>query len=274
LADSTGNITDNYIYSPYGALLEHLGSSDNSFLFTGEQYGFEEENYYLRARYYSPNSGRFLTRDSYDGRDYEPATLNHYGYAHGNPVNYTDPSGHMILSPQTITMLNFQVGLRLANIRNSFVMMGTAGNAFYQLGLIVERQVASVIRMASSSLNIIVSIDRQRRYISLGPGGNRVLDYLIKVRGHIAKIEVKYKLPSRAGKQLDHLIGQMQTFTTQPGKQVLFTFKEPTIQELQLVTKSLESAGVSANSIQFVNGYRGLAQWFALHFPKTLKLKQ
>jgi hypothetical protein len=36
-----------------------------------------------------------LSRDTYDGREFEPATLNHYGYVHGNPVNYTDPSGYM-----------------------------------------------------------------------------------------------------------------------------------------------------------------------------------
>jgi len=94
LADSVGNITDNYTYTPYGALLEHLGSSDNEFLFTGEQYGFETQNYYLRARYYSPDSGRFLSRDTYDGTSDSPLSQNHYMYTHGNPVNYTDPSGH------------------------------------------------------------------------------------------------------------------------------------------------------------------------------------
>ncbi len=95
LADSTGSITDNYTYSPYGALLEHLGSSSNEFLFSGEQYGFEDELYYLRARYYSPNSTRFLSRDSYDGRISEPISQNHYAYGNSSPSMYVDPSGHM-----------------------------------------------------------------------------------------------------------------------------------------------------------------------------------
>jgi len=97
LANQSENITDNYTYSPYGELIGHVGTSENSFLFTGEQYDSVIDSYYLRARYYSPSLSRFLGRDTYDGRGYEPATLNHYGYAHGNPVMYVDPSGHMTM---------------------------------------------------------------------------------------------------------------------------------------------------------------------------------
>jgi RHS repeat-associated protein len=104
LVDSAETLTDSYAYTPYGELASHEGASENSFLFTGEQLDAETQDYYLRARYYSPNSGRFMSRDTYDGRDAEPATLNHYGYTHGNPVNYTDPSGHMRMVSLTMNM--------------------------------------------------------------------------------------------------------------------------------------------------------------------------
>lgn len=93
LANQSENLTDNYTYSPYGRLIEHVGTSENAFMFTGEQYGFESENYYLRARYYSPNSGRFINRDTYDGKMVEPITQNHYAYANSSPSMYVDPSG-------------------------------------------------------------------------------------------------------------------------------------------------------------------------------------
>jgi len=48
----------------------------------------------LRARYYSPNSGRFFSRDTYDGMANSPITQNHYLYTGSNPIRYTDPSGH------------------------------------------------------------------------------------------------------------------------------------------------------------------------------------
>jgi len=97
LVDSSETLTDSYVYTPYGKLASHDGNATNSFLFTGEQLDSETEDYYLRARYYSSNSGRFLTRDSYDGRAAgSPLSQNHYLYAHGNPVMYIDPSGHFI----------------------------------------------------------------------------------------------------------------------------------------------------------------------------------
>ena len=50
--------------------------------------------YYLRARYYDPSDGVFLSEDSVSG-DIESATgLNGYSFVENDPVNYTDPSGN------------------------------------------------------------------------------------------------------------------------------------------------------------------------------------
>jgi RHS repeat-associated protein len=120
LADQTENITDHYTYSPYGELIEHSGTSDNPFLFTGEQFDTQTQDYYLRARYYSPNTTRFLTRDSYDGTLTEPVTQNHYLYAGSNPGLYVDPSGRFGVA-----------GLSLAsNIQSSLqnIQIGTYSN--------------------------------------------------------------------------------------------------------------------------------------------------
>jgi RHS repeat-associated protein len=98
LVDGSETLTDSYAYTAYGELASHDGNATNSFLFTGEQLDQETEDYYLRARYYSPNSGRFISRDTYDGVEYSPITLNHYSYANSNPIKYTDPSGMMSLA--------------------------------------------------------------------------------------------------------------------------------------------------------------------------------
>ena len=46
--------------------------------------------YYMRARYYDPVVGRFISEDpiGFAGRD-----VNLYAYVSGNPVNYIDPDG-------------------------------------------------------------------------------------------------------------------------------------------------------------------------------------
>jgi RHS repeat-associated protein len=45
------------------------------------------------ARYYNPQTGRFLSRDPEDGKATNPATLHKYLYAGGDPVNRVDRSG-------------------------------------------------------------------------------------------------------------------------------------------------------------------------------------
>lgn len=88
------NVTDTYDYDAYGELKTHTGTTDNSYLYTGEQYDEETGNYYLRARYYNPSAGQFISRDSWEGDDRNPITLNKYSYANSNPAMFTDPSGH------------------------------------------------------------------------------------------------------------------------------------------------------------------------------------
>jgi RHS repeat-associated protein len=94
LTDQTGAVTDTYSYSAYGVLLGHTGSSDNPFLFAGQGQDGSSGLLYLRARYYDPNTGRFLSRDAWSGSDQVPFSLNKYQYVLANPVNDTDPSGN------------------------------------------------------------------------------------------------------------------------------------------------------------------------------------
>ncbi len=129
LVDSNESLIDSYAYTPYGKLSSHDGNSKNAFLFTGEQRDEETQNYYLRARYYSPSSSRFISRDSYDGTIDKPSTLNHYAYTHSNPMNYVDPSGHMILT-QELGAMRLMGGLSAV----SLVKIGAvAGAALFQL---------------------------------------------------------------------------------------------------------------------------------------------
>ncbi|MBF0788353.1 hypothetical protein IR123_10790, partial [Streptococcus sp. 19428wC2_LYSM12] len=44
---------------------------------------------------YDSRAGTFLTEDSYQGELGDPLSQNRYAYVHNNPVNYTDPSGHI-----------------------------------------------------------------------------------------------------------------------------------------------------------------------------------
>lgn len=74
---------------------EMLEKPDNPFRYCGEYYDKETESIYLRARYYQPVVGRFLTRDTYTGESDEPLSLHLYTYCGNDGVNAWDPDGNV-----------------------------------------------------------------------------------------------------------------------------------------------------------------------------------
>jgi RHS repeat-associated protein len=94
LTDTAGEIILAKNYEPYGSVTQTSGESQTSYGFTGE-YTDVTGNVYLRARYYNPLDGRFLSRDTWSGDVNNPLSLNRWMYVEGNPVNYVDPSGYI-----------------------------------------------------------------------------------------------------------------------------------------------------------------------------------
>ena len=68
----------------------------NSFRYSGGLWDDTTSLQYLRARWYDPSEGRFVSEDSYQGSISNPLTLNLYTYVHNNPLIFGDPSGHKI----------------------------------------------------------------------------------------------------------------------------------------------------------------------------------
>jgi len=101
LTDANANLTDTYTFDAYGLLMPGAssGSTPNNYLYCGQQWDSDLGFYYLRARYYKPDSGRFWTMDSYEGNSEDPLSLHKYLYCQNDPVNGSDPSG-MAYSPE------------------------------------------------------------------------------------------------------------------------------------------------------------------------------
>jgi len=94
LSDAVGKLRTAYVYDAWGDSLitaPHSIGTKNKFQFTGEPLDPETGLYFLRARYYDPSIGRFLTVDPLRGS--MTINSNPYQYAFANPVRYTDPSG-------------------------------------------------------------------------------------------------------------------------------------------------------------------------------------
>ena len=94
LTDESGKVIKTYEYDSFGNEVKPDGKDDNPFRYCGEYYDKETEEIYLRARYYQPEVGRFLTRDTYTGKENEPLSLHLYTYCENDGVDNADPSGH------------------------------------------------------------------------------------------------------------------------------------------------------------------------------------
>jgi RHS repeat-associated protein len=130
LTDASGNVTDTYTYDAWGNLIARTGTTPNTRLFAGAEIDLDLGLVNLRARYYDPSTGRFLTIDPFDvtvtgslvGRDhppessdgsyasavgavlnpiscppsgclFDPKMLHRYLYGNADPANRVDPSG-------------------------------------------------------------------------------------------------------------------------------------------------------------------------------------
>jgi RHS repeat-associated protein len=104
MIDDTAAVVNNYTYDPFGEDMpaERTETVSNPFKFTG-QWGAcpvmplngdtETQQYYLRARQYTPAMKRFTTHDPVKGEFTEPLTLHAYLYCMNDPINYLDPQG-------------------------------------------------------------------------------------------------------------------------------------------------------------------------------------
>ena len=94
LTDEDGAVVKSYTYDAFGVEQNIDDADTNAFRYCGEYFDSETGTIYLRARYYDPTIGRFISRDSYAGKISDPLSLNRYTYCNNNPVIFIDPSGN------------------------------------------------------------------------------------------------------------------------------------------------------------------------------------
>lgn len=100
IKDSNGNQVVTYNYDSYGNILSSVGTAtlgngkllkeENPFRYASYFYDKETGLYYIKARYYNSELGRFTTTDSVK-------SVNLYQYSENDPVNLTDPSGMYVV---------------------------------------------------------------------------------------------------------------------------------------------------------------------------------
>ena len=119
LVKEDGSADAIYQYTDFGETIIHGDDqAKNEVCYTGGIYDQSTGLYYLNARYYNPEDGRFMTEDTYRGDTTKSETGHLYVYCANNPVNYVDPSGHFLVS--TAVLVGVGVGGIVGAIAGSY----------------------------------------------------------------------------------------------------------------------------------------------------------
>ncbi len=93
VVDNTGAVVNAYKYNSFGGIISKTEEINNIYTYAAEQDDAETGFIFLRNRYYSPDIGRFVTKDLLYGVKEVPQTINSYAYVSNNPIRFTDPLG-------------------------------------------------------------------------------------------------------------------------------------------------------------------------------------
>ncbi|MBI2011746.1 hypothetical protein HYS91_03180 [Candidatus Daviesbacteria bacterium] len=172
LTNSSGSKTANFDYDPFGNIRSGSTSGSN-YLFQGEQLDPESSLYFLRARYYDPSTGRFITKDPVKGVLSYPQTLSPYAYVGNNPINRSDPSGEawflylLDAAGTTLDVVALQEDLSNCNWGGAALDVVSIGIPFVSIGAI--KQVGRVAKVADEVL------DTSKQFTKLSEGEIKML---------------------------------------------------------------------------------------------------
>jgi len=150
LTDDQGDIKASYHLDPWGSIEDTTGDSINRRIFTGKETDQNTGLINIGVRYYDPETARFITQDSYLGKQDEPPSLHRYLYAYSNPTVYVDLEGY---APVTSHVAKFLEGLSKDN-KTELARMNARMNEKGLWGQLGSRTTAAFMGIGGSILDL------------------------------------------------------------------------------------------------------------------------
>ena len=95
VTDHASRVVAQQRFLPYGGVRYSEGTFPTDVGFTGHRGHPALGLIFMRARYYHVALGRFVSADTVVPEPGNPQSLNRFSYVLGNPLRYTDPTGHL-----------------------------------------------------------------------------------------------------------------------------------------------------------------------------------
>ena len=127
LSDTSGAVKELYAYTPYGkqTVISSSITSNNNYGFTGRYIDQETGLWYFRARYFSDDLGRFISRDP-------------LGYVDGMSLYNGYFAQHFLVDPEGKFLLTILVGAAISVGVGMVTRALTGGKALDPTGIIID----------------------------------------------------------------------------------------------------------------------------------------
>ena len=152
LVSEAGDVVEQYAYNAFGEMKIFDGQGaeipastlGNIYGFTGREMDSESDFYYYRARYYNPQTGRFLSEDPIR---FASGDFNQYRYVGNNPLDSRDPSGSILIGELlALGATPF--------IISSILQTNTLTNQILQLEASIDRLSSQISALQSQQANL------------------------------------------------------------------------------------------------------------------------
>ena len=168
--DNTGTVLVRYKYDAYGkpTITYYNGGAStavakNPFMFRGYYYDSDLQLYYLNARYYDANTGRFISPDRIDVVCATPGALtdkNLYAYCDNNSVMRRDDGGQFWDTFFDVVSLGFSVVDVIATPSNPWAWAGLVGDVVDLIPFVTGvGEVTDLLRVADGVSDAIKASD-------------------------------------------------------------------------------------------------------------------
>ena len=131
IINQAGTVYASYVYDAWGNIKSVSGEpilrEINPFRYRGYVYDKETGLYYLKSRYYDPETGRFINADIYCDTMSNIFGTNMFTYCNNNPVNQIDPEGTDAIWLQNPNAVNLFFG----NAGHTSIMLQDATNCWW-----------------------------------------------------------------------------------------------------------------------------------------------